>query len=114
MASDFPLNSPEEETYLFDINNSNNINEYKYCPHILNHYLNPFLNSIFEKINITNNCKKQNNENKTDADKNKIIYAYNLSMFQNNLKSFNYLGYSHTRNLYTVIVTVIPPPEITE
>ena len=100
MESDFPLNSPEEEKYLFDINNSNNINEYKYCPHILNHYLNPFLNSIFEKINITNNCKKQNNENKTDADKNKIIYAYNLSMFQNNLKSFNYLGYSHTRNLY--------------
>ena len=53
MESDYTEFSPEGEKILFDINNSKNDNiKYKFCPHIYNHFLNPFLNSSFEKINL--------------------------------------------------------------
>ena len=61
--------SSKDERYLFDINNSNNNIEYKYCPHILNHFLNPFLNSTFEKINLSNEGKKSNIKNSSEKDK---------------------------------------------
>ena len=96
--------SIEEEKLLFDIKNSNNNIEYKYCPHILNHYLNPFVNSTLEKINLSkdeiNAKQNQSKENEKENDKNNIIYARNLSMFQNNLKSYNYLGYRQSQNLF--------------
>ena len=98
--------SIENEKLLFDIKDSNNNIEYKYCSHILNHYLNPFLNSTLEKINLSideNNFKQnksQENEKEKDKEKNNIIYGLNLSMFQNNLKSYNYLGYRQSQNLF--------------
>ena len=70
--------SIEEEKLLFDIKNSNNNIEYKYCPHILNHYLNPFVNSTLEKINLSkdeiNAKQNQSKENEKENDKNNIIY----------------------------------------
>ena len=88
--------------YLFDINNTNYNIEYKYCPHILNHFLNPFINSNFEIINLSTNEQKSKakNEAEKDKEKNKILYSRNLSLLQNNLKSFNYLGYTQSRNLF--------------
>jgi len=95
-----PRISPKDENYLFDINNSDNNIEYKYCPHILNHFLNPFLNSTFEKINLSNDeYKSEPQLNETKKDNNKILYCRNLSLFKNNLKVYNYLGYRQSRNL---------------
>ena len=95
-----PRISRDDEKYLFDINNSNNNIEYKYCPHILNHFLNPFLNSSFEKINLSNDeYKSEPQSNETKKENSKILYCRNLSLFQNNLKSYNYLGYRQSRNL---------------
>ena len=91
--------STENEKLLFDVNDSNNNIEYKYCPHILNHFLNSFLNSTFEKINLSE--ENNTSQNKTqEKEKNNIIYGRNLSLFQNNLKSYNYLGYRQSRNLF--------------
>ena len=97
-----PSDISKDERYLFDINNSNNNIEYKYCPHILNHFLNPFINSTFEKINLSKEEKKSNIKNslEKDKEKEKILFCNNLSLFQNNLKSYNYLGYRQTRNLF--------------
>ena len=88
------------EKYLFDINNSNQNFEYKYCPHILNHFFNPFLNSTFEKINLTTNEAKINNKNSSEKEKDKTLYFRNLSLFNNHTKTFNYLGYNQSRNLF--------------
>ena len=98
MENESPEASPKNEKFLFDINNSNNNIEYKYCPHILNHFLNPFLNSTFEKINLSTEETKSNLKNEPEKDKK--LYFRNLSLFQNNLKSYNYLGYRQTRNLF--------------
>ena len=100
MESDYTEYSQGEEKYLYDVNKSNNNLEYNYCPHILNHFLNPFINSTFEKINVSSNYSNPTHENKADKDKNKTIYTRNLSMFQNNLKYYNYLGYRQIRNLF--------------
>ena len=103
MESDYTEFSSKDEKILFDINNSKNDNiEYKFCSHIYNHFLNPFLNSTFEKINLSEEESKfkissGKSENK---EKTKILYTRNLSLFQNNLKLFNYLGYRQTRNLF--------------
>ena len=103
MESDYTEFSSKDKKILFDINNSKNDNiEYKFCPHIYNHFLNPFLNSTFEKINLSEEESKfkissGKSENK---EKTKILYTRNLSLFQNNLKLFNYLGYRQTRNLF--------------
>ena len=100
MESDYTEYSQGEEKYLYDVNKSNNNLEYNYCPHILHHFLNPFINSTFEKINVSSNYSNPTHENKADKDKNKTIYTRNLSMFQNNLKYYNYLGYRQIRNLF--------------
>ena len=98
--------STEKEKLLFDIKDSNKNIEYKYCPHILNHFLNPFLNSTLEKINLSlDDGKPQQNksldkEKEKEKEKNNIIYGTNLSMFQNNFKSYNYLGYRQSHNLF--------------
>ena len=98
--------STEKKKFLFDIKDSNKNIEYKYCPHILNHFLNPFLNSTLEKINLSlDDGKPQQNksldkEKEKEKEKNNIIYGTNLSMFQNNFKSYNYLGYRQSHNLF--------------
>ena len=98
--------STEKEKLLFDIKDSNKNIEYKYCPHILNHFLNPFLNSTLEKINLSldeeksQKNKSQDKEKEKEKEKNNIIYGSNLSMFQNNFKSYNYLGYRQSHNLF--------------
>ena len=98
--------STEKEKLLFDIKDSNKNIEYKYCPHILNHFLNPFLNSTIEKINLSSDEEKskqnksQDKEKEKEKEKNNIIYRTNLSMFQNNFKSYNYLGYRQSHNLF--------------
>ena len=106
MESESSEISSKKEKYIFDINNSNNTIEYKYCPHILNHFLNPFINSTLEKINLSNEEKKSNikNESQKDKEKDKILYSYNLSLFQNNLKSYNYLGYRQAENLFNTFL----------
>ena len=79
---------------LYDINEQNNNEEYSLCPHILGHNLNPFLNKKFNKIDISqlesNPVKKSN----------KYIYARNLFLIENKIKSFNYYGYSQAKNLF--------------
>ena len=93
MESDFTEFSSQNEKILFDINNSKNDNiECKFWLHIYNHFLNPFLNSSFEKIKLWEKESKfkvssGKSENK---EKTKYLYTINLSLFQNNLKLFNY------------------------
>ena len=44
-------NNTDKEKLLYDINNSNNFVEGNdYCPHIFDHFINPYMNSIFKKI----------------------------------------------------------------
>ena len=62
MESDYNGNFPEEEKYLYEVNKSNNNLEYKYCSIILNHFLNPFINSTFEKTNVSNNYSSSNHK----------------------------------------------------
>ena len=98
-SSEISLN---KEKYLFDINNSNNKYGYKYCPHIQNHFLNPFLNETLEKISSSNDSIQSNQKNisEKDKEKHKILYFRNLSLFQNNLNLYNYFGYRQSRNLF--------------
>ena len=60
-----------------------------YCPHIFDHFLNPYLNSKCEKIIFDIDNQKNNS----------ILYSRNLSVIQNPLKSFNYYGYTQSKNL---------------
>ena len=83
------------------INNNNNqdtkkllynLNDYDvndYCPHIFNHFLNPYLNSKCERIIYDTDNQKNNS----------ILYSRNLSIIQNPLKLFDYYGYTQTKNL---------------
>ena len=87
----------ENKKLIFDINNTNNNIEYKYCPHIKNHFLNSFINSSFEKINLS---PPENTLKEKEKTQNKFLYINNLSLLQNNFKSFNYLGYKQTSNLF--------------
>jgi len=100
------LPTKSQNKLIFDINDSekNNSNLYienEYCPHILGHYLNPSLNSEFEKINLSllDAIPQTNTENKNEKDK-KLIYHRNLSILQDSFKSFNYYGFNQSKNLF--------------
>ena len=100
------LPTKSKNKLIFDINDSekNNSNLYienEYCPHILGHYLNPSLNSEFEKINLSllDAIPQTNTENKNEKDK-KLIYLRNLSILQDSFKSFNYYGFNQSKNLF--------------
>ena len=100
------LPTKSQNKLIFDINDSekNNSNLYienEYCPHILGHYLNPSLNSEFEKINLSllDAIPQTNTENKNEKDK-KLIYLRNLSILQDSFKSFNYYGFNQSKNLF--------------
>ena len=70
--------------------NTNDFNiRNEYCPHIFDHFLNPYLNSKCEKIIFDIDNQKNNS----------ILYSRNLSVIQNPLKSFNYYGYTQSKNL---------------
>ena len=46
-----PTNNSSQEKLLYDINNSSNsLEDNEYCPHIQNHFFNPYMNSILKKI----------------------------------------------------------------
>ena len=98
-------NASKKEKPLFDINNSLNstLEENEYCPHIFDHFLNPYMNSIFKKILIS--APQQSNS--TDKNKNKdkdIIYSHNLSLFQNSFLSHIYWSYPQFLNLYDLFL----------
>ena len=98
-------NASKKEKPLFDINNSLNstLEENEYCPHIFDHFLNPYMNSIFKKILIS--APQQSNS--TDKNKNKdkdIIYLHNLSLFQNSFLSHIYWSYPQFLNLYDLFL----------
>lgn len=100
------LSTKSQNKLIFDINDSDkknsNLNiENEYCPHILGHYLNPSLNSEYEKINLSllDAIPQSNTENKNEKDK-KIIYHRNLSILQDSFKSFNYYGFNQSKNLF--------------
>ena len=83
---------------LFDINNQEIILENDYCPHIFEHYLNTYLNSKFQKINLSHT--DLNNQSKSNNLKDKhLIYFTNLSFLQNSFKNFNYYGYNQSTNI---------------
>ena len=75
---------------LYDITNQNQIIQNDYCPHIFNHFLNPLLNSKYQKINIP--------DHKTPKDNNQF-YFRNLSILQNPINSFKYYGINQSKNL---------------
>ena len=94
-----PNDNDFQEKLLYDINNSKNyLEDNEYCPHIQNHFLNPYMNSIFKKITISppSNPAKPNDTNK----KNEILYFHNLSLFQNPFKSHIHLTYPQSLNLF--------------
>ena len=89
---------------LYDIKSLNVKIENQYCPHIFKHFLNPYLNSKFEKINLSileSNSKQSSQDIKAKSEKEeKLIYATNLSILQNPFKSFNYYGYTQSKNVF--------------
>lgn len=92
-------NNTDKEKLLYDINNSNNFVEGNdYCPHIFDHFINPYMNSIFKKITISSisDPSKPNNKPK----KYDTIYSHNLSLFQNTYKSHMYLSYLQSINIF--------------
>ena len=97
-------NIEKQKKPLYDINASNIKIENQYCPHIFNHFLNPYLNSKYEIINLSilePNSQQTLPESEPKKDKEeKIIYARNLSILQNPFKSFNYYGYTQSKNLF--------------
>ena len=104
MESNPPKNSEiTKNKLLFDINKSNINLENQYCPHIFNHFLNPYLNSKYEKINLSlleSDSQLSSSETKSKKEKEeKMIYTRNLSILQNPFKSFNYYGYYQSKNL---------------
>ena len=84
---------------IFDINNPNLIIENEYCPHISNHFLNPYINSKYKKINLSILEPIHDTQEKKEKDE-KFIYSRNLSLLQNPFKSFNYYGYNQSKNLF--------------
>ena len=94
-----PNDNSFQEKLLYDINNSKNyLEDNEYCPHMQNHFLNPYINSIFKKITISSpsNPPKPNDTNK----KNESLYFHNLSLFQNQFKSHIHLTYPQSLNLF--------------
>ena len=95
-------NISNKEKLLFDINNSLNstLEENEYCPHIFDHFLNPYMNSIFKKILIS-----PQQSNSTDKNKDKdIIDSHNSSLFQNSFLSHIYWSYSQFLNLFDLFL----------
>ena len=95
-------NISNKEKLLFDINNSLNstLEENEYCPHIFDHFLNPYMNSIFKKILIS-----PQQSNSTDKNKDKdIIYSHNSSLFQNSFLSHIYWSYPQFLNLFDLFL----------
>lgn len=92
-----------DKKLIFDINKNELNIENEYCPHILNHFLNPCLNAKYKKINLSLNestPQSSSSDAKNENDKEKIFYSRNLSIFQNLFKSYNYYGYNQTKNLF--------------
>ena len=85
---------------LFDINNSANafIEDNEYCPHIFEHFLNTYTNSIFKKIAISNPAQGSDSNNKNK--KYDIIYSHNSYLFQNQFLSHIYWSYPESLNLF--------------
>ena len=70
---------PTNQKLLYDINNQEIIIENEYCPHIFEHFLNPYLNSKFQKINLSH--IELNNQSNSNNNKDKhLIYFTNLSL----------------------------------
>ena len=100
----------EEDTkkYIFDINDANIENEY--CPHILSHYLNPYLDSQYIKIDFSSNGQTTPShvnlsESKTDKEKEKqIYYSTNLSNIIDPFKSFKYYNYNQSKNIFNTFL----------
>ena len=97
-------NETQKKELLFNINKSNIKIENQYCPHIFNFFLNPYLNSKYEKINLSpleSDSQFSSSETQSKKEKEeKIIYSRNLSILQNPFKSFNYYGYNQSKNLF--------------
>ena len=88
-----------KEKLIYDINNScKSLEDKEYCPHMQNHFYNPYMNSIFKKILIQSSTQS-NNPNNTNK-KYDPIYFYNLSIFQNPFQSHIYLPYPQSLNLF--------------
>ena len=96
-------NISNKEKLLFDIKNSANsiIEDNEYCPHILEHFLNPYMNSIFKKILISSS-QQTNEDNKNK--KYDIIYSHNTSLFQNSFLSHIYWSYPQFLNLFDLFL----------
>ena len=98
-----PKNTEEQKNILYDINKSILKIKNQYCPHIFNRFLNPYLNSKYEKINLSilesDSQKETDSESKKEKEE-KMIYSRNLSILQNPFKSFNYYGYNQSKNLF--------------
>ena len=103
MENILPKNEENKDNLLFDINKFQKRKKNEYCSHIFNHFLNPYLNSKNEKINISilspPSTSAINSESQTKNEKEKIIYSRNLSFFQDLFKSYNYYGFTQSKNL---------------
>ena len=103
MESDSPKKKEKKKKLIFDINKSDIKFENEYCIHIFDHFLNPYLNSKYKKIDLSllESTPQSKTDNKIQNTKeNKIFYSRNLSIFQNSFKSFNYYGYNQSKNLF--------------
>ena len=97
-----PENKDNKNIILFDINKYYIKTENEYCSHIFNHFLNPYLNSKCEKINLSLLTPKpgyRTSESKPKNEKEKFIYSRNLSFFQDIFKSYKYYGFNQSKNL---------------
>ena len=59
--------TPSQKKLLYDINNTDITIENEYCPHLFDHYLNTYMNSKLERINISEletNSKENSNKKK--------------------------------------------------
>ena len=88
-----------EAKLIYDINStSKSLEVNEYCPHIQNHFFNPYMNSIFKKILIPSSTQVTNSNNTNK--KYNSLYFYNLSLFQNAFNSHIYLPYPQSLNLF--------------
>ena len=92
--------NPSKEKLLYDVNSSNySLEENEYCPHLFDHFLNPYMNSLFKKITISSPSQNTtSNDNKSK--KYDTIYSHNLSLYQNYFKTHIYWSYPECTNLF--------------
>ena len=97
-------NNKTQQKPIYNINKLKIKIENEYCPHIFNRFLNPYLNSKYERINLSilePDSKQSSSENESKKEKEeKMIYSRNLSILQNPFKSYNYYGYNQSKNLF--------------